>query len=443
MSATADKLCTRAWWTKKLSYYETVKIVRVKERRLRLVQVLFTLIVILYVVIKVIIIDEAQYLNEVPTGNAHALFERDGNISVNYAKLRYCYGAYNENDPESTSPAWWREFSLEKLPCRTWDTITHTVSRLNTVFIPTMAREERDRYVCGAENTIDDLAKETACTNPYEATPNSRNEYFLAGAETFKLVLRHYFLSNLLKPHATSCRDACQGGYMSEYEGVLEDVNGKVIETFETGPGADRLSVPKLLEAAGVQLDRHMDSDADGSTHSLRYRGSVFGVSIYYTNRGSNDKVRYIYRVRRFQTPGFSDIVAVPDASDWRSDRLRIERVGMLFVFQVTGDIVKFHFQSLMIHILSAALLVKFATVLTDLVMLYVLRDRAEYRKAKYEDSQDFNELREAEEEQQERLIGRLNHELDELRASATTYISPAPSLAPRIGPYSDAGTIN
>lgn len=69
---------------------------------------------------------------------------------------------------------------------------------------------------------------------------------------------------------------------------------------------------------------------------------------------------------------------------------LERDRHGIKLVFIQSGTIGRFNFQTLLIALVSSLALLSVATFVVDMLMLYCCKDRANYARNKYHETENF-----------------------------------------------------
>jgi len=368
--------------------YHTPKVVRVRERRLGILQLVFTIGILVYILVKVIVIDQAYYLTEIPVGNVQSRIYRKPDAPSEYSAYNFCYGHYPDD-----STAWWGKFEDERFPCRTLDDMALNPDNLNEAFISSLTFELEERYNCGLENYApypDSLpyhTPEAGCRVPYGPVDDDDEagriirSFYTTSPDLSYLQLRHQFQAREFERRFGA--NAATRGYSSNYKGKLVDKNGKVMKEFPADQPDDLLDVTTLLAAAGTSLD-DIGLTQGNVIRSRRALGAVISVSVYYSNRKGD--MTYTYSARLLDTPGFSTYTYFYNGTTLEATRRALQRYGFLFLFTVEGDVVRFDFQQLLIQFVAAAALLSVAAKLTDFVMLNLLPNKDNYSNAKFDE---------------------------------------------------------
>jgi hypothetical protein len=175
--------------------------------------------------------------------------------------------------------------------------------------------------------------------------------------------------------------------------------------------GTDFLILPlgRLLTNGQINLDGDFVNN-----ESLRRRGFVLFLVINYDNTidfFNLGKIRYTIRPYLMTESEFKVEQVVH--TNYTQERMVIDRHGIRIVALQEGRLGSFDFAVLLIQITVSLTLMRIATMVLDVVMLYLLPDRIHYRRYKYEQTEDFSELRQRivdEEEQLERKQSRMHN---------------------------------
>lgn len=302
---------------------------------------------------------------------------------------------------------------------------------LNAIFIATRASITNQQYHCGAQNTPNAPTVETECVNPFLG--NTTETVFLAGVTEYTIGLKHQFRAPqfaVAEPHNSQ-----YAGSSNTYYGELLDQEGKVLKTFPPVQDdvPDVLPLSLLLQAAGANLTESSQTQEN----SQLYSGIVLMLFVNYNNL--NGKTRYTYRVQQIEGADYKNFEPrSSNPSDITAPRTLIKRAGVKTVIIINGDLAKFDFQTLLIQAVSAMGLLSVATLVVELVMLYILPLRKYYNNVKFEETEDFDVVREkleqAEAQEQAQQQG-FRNQLAQLRQAGviTNYesLSESRSFAP------------
>ncbi|PFX25533.1 P2X receptor E [Stylophora pistillata] len=190
-------------------------------------------------------------------------------------------------------------------------------------------------------------------------------------------------------------------------KGYLYGHDGSVIKSLSSNEKngmrgmADKLTIEEILQAAGVtSLDEPSDAlNAKGKP--FRRHGIVLHMAINYQNAkstwlGTGD-IEYSYQVRRIPYADYrvNEVIPVIDATDFtnpslerhQEKRLFRKRYGIKIEFHQSGRLGHFSFPALLQHLVSAVGLLTLTATIVDILVLYILPYKSEYRRFVYEES--------------------------------------------------------
>jgi len=124
-----------------------------------------------------------------------------------------------------------------------------------------------------------------------------------------------------------------------------------------------------------------LSSDKQSIQKCTKYKKTIVGTMNYYQYRAS-----WIPNSDYYVTRTIYNID--------QTERSVRNMTGIRVLFRVTGTQSMFSFPQLLISIVSAYVLLSFATFIVDALVLYVLPGRKLYHKAKYEVTENFGQLR-------------------------------------------------
>jgi hypothetical protein len=352
--------------------YNTFRVVRIRDRYLGFLRFILMLLIFVYIVIKVLVIDKGYRIHDTPIGFVRTSIMMPAG-GVDFTKYTFC--------PNSPDHSKWPFPAEADFPCHVWDadSIVYPADEVNSIFVTTRVTESKNHYNCGQQNTKDDPVVENHCENPY--VEDDSTIYLLAGVTDYTLGVQHSFYSDLAQKSIV--------GNSKSYAGRLLDQQGNTISEFlpqSQGDIPDVMSVGQLLTAAGADI-----ADPSRSPDSSQYySGMVLIVLVHYSN---DPHIHYEYRARAVPAADYK-LYEVRYDGLVRGNRITYKRAGPKIIFMVTGDMVQFSFQTMLIQLCSALGLLSLATMAVEYVMLYVMPLRKHYAKEKFQDTDDFSHLR-------------------------------------------------
>jgi len=356
----------------KVFSYDTVKIVRIKDKRLGILHYLFLFGIILYILFYTVLWEKKYLLTETPTGSFRiSLMQAPEPLP--FSELPYCL----QNQPEY--------LGFANYECRYWNEAV-------VVFPIT----EENAMLAASRITVTNFSASCDFTTPdckYQNTSDPEI-YYIADLERFTLMIDHAFYATNL--------DIQRNG--QQLNGKLLDIEGNEMELESPNQigqegDLDIVELGVLLKAANATpLDEYADVDNTRleDARTVRYTGVILLVIIDYSNTGSfnSSDVDYTVTVRQINKSQFKSEQQIfstmpTEYSEWN-------RHGIRLLFQRTGTIGKFDFQTLLINIIAGAALVSLSTVAVDILAVYLLPQKAVYGNFKYEPTPDIDELNQA-----------------------------------------------
>jgi len=342
--------------------YQTIKVVRIHDRRLGILHYTFQFCILIYIVVYTIVLQERYLLTEIPLGTIRStLKEPSAGDWANATDLPYCY----QNQPELVTPdASWPNFNCTYM--LGYD-LTYPPSPSGSIFATTRIKYQY-------------LSTPPSCPTPQnpislDCAPQVGEEinYYTADIEDFTIYMQHAIYGRITHISETN----------SGLEGELIFKNDpKNLLKLSGVRGGDIFTIRTMLQAAGIDsLDVY--SDVAGG-NSLRFDGVELMVVVTYANSPSNpDTLTYSYTVT--YVPGI-DSVAMEPTSITDGSLVERTRHGINFVFVMAGSIGVFDFPTLLVNIVSGVVLLKISTTIVDLLMMYVLKEKEQYKNHKYEE---------------------------------------------------------
>lgn len=152
----------------------------------------------------------------------------------------------------------------------------------------------------------------------------------------------------------------------------------------------DVISVKRLLEVAGVDLDRSVNHAGE----SRRYEGLLLRLTIRYSNVRPlmslfHSPVQYTYSVSVEAAPGFKTVRTFKEERD--DERELYNTHGIFIKIDQDGHIAWFSLTGLLLIVTTSQTLLGMALFCTDWVATNVLKHRKEYSAAKTDHTKDFS----------------------------------------------------
>jgi len=155
-------------------------------------------------------------------------------------------------------------------------------------------------------------------------------------------------------------------------------------------------SISTLYAMAGRKLDDWWFDNSSKVNKTTRQRGTVLVVDIHYNNLKPwtfftpQNPPEYEISVTSRPVEKYKYMQAIEGAG--KSRQLKVA-YGTLVIVQSSGTIGVFRMIHMLIVLSTSMGLLAVASVMTDLLAIYVLPLKDEYSKAKYQDTADFHDL--------------------------------------------------
>ncbi|TPX40340.1 hypothetical protein SeLEV6574_g06660 [Synchytrium endobioticum] len=378
--------------------YQTYKVVNIKDRRLGLLYLAFEIAIAVYVLWN--IFSSGLYLiKTIPiTGSIRISFQ----IPTGYRTLP---------TPSYCAPS---SFSSGCMFLNAEQVVFPYAGQQGSVFITTRISVSNTGVPPPGCSYATPLAATYACSPPaYNTLPSAT--YYVANVERYTLMIDHavrgQITSGLLLQATvpttigTTTTSAMMGRLVAGCTGagsaptVLqwnETVRAAALASRQSG---DTMTVGELLTAAdcagnGIDLDANSTSITASVGESIRSTGAIISMPIIYSNRQTtgawNDlKYEYIPALIGGEEYKIIEKIPQPDGSItyWN-------RHGVQVTLTQTGTIGQFNFLSFLSNLVGGLALLKVATTITEMLMMYGLPQRKLYREAKVEQTEDFSDVR-------------------------------------------------
>ncbi|KAJ3119336.1 cytochrome c oxidase subunit 1 [Nowakowskiella sp. JEL0407] len=377
--------------------YSTVKVVKVQDWILGLIHYIFLLGILGYIVYNTIVSQLYLKKSSPVASSVRLTAELDLQKMATQPPPSYCL---NPTPGVSGCLYWTADEIVFPYP-----------GEINTLFITTRVTISTSQALPAACVTPPQSAFLSALTpQNYNCTPQSisatanKKKYYIANVEDVTILLDHS-----VRTQFSSGGDAGKFDYASYNE---IDMDGKLISGCKNAVGSvainfnattrknstyntklDVISVRDLLRASacssdgnatGLKLDSASNSPGSAADETWRSTGTVISVPIYYENEVGNPQIlHYTYLPAQLNGTEYKIVqhITNPDGTV-----TYLNRHGIRIILTQFGAIGVFDFQSLLINLVAALALTKFATTLVDLLMLYVMPRRHSYKEAKYDE---------------------------------------------------------
>lgn len=373
--------------------YNTAKIVRVRDRRLGIVRLIFILTILGYIIGDVFIVKRKFLDVETPVGTVSVSLKKPDKVT-DVTHFPYCHRYDDEKVYGKPLQPYFQR------TCRIVDAISleGTPDAGDSFFVATRHSVKHQVRECAVDAEV--------CKRPWvedrsdgdyhpplKGAPKGSNDHppdfnstYYADVESYTLLIKHAMISQRLYRATGEAKFSRSNNGMT---GKLVAKGGRVIREFGEKP--DIVSVADLLDAAGVDLDTNFDK-----YETKRHSGIVVMVTISYTNKFDLEHPTYTMSAAQVDKAEYKVETVLDSIPPTRTphNRTLSNRHGIKFVFLQTGQMARFDFQVALVQVVSAFALLSVATFTVELLMLYVLPQRKEYNAYKYEISKDFSDHR-------------------------------------------------
>ena len=404
--------------------YSTPAVVRIKDRKLGLLKLLFQIIAFIWVVIWNIFAQKGWAKVKIPSGSVR-LSPLQPKINdkgikgctgancfdhfTSYEKLPYCAQSSLKYDVDN--------IQMKKLPCQAFDATGATFVSPGNTRIMTRYLHQSQYYACNESLTINTCSGMNLWQKN-ESVPDPKT--YAINLEDFTVLLQHSIdvagasstkLKGALKSKNVAlcvelglpiqetvkgedrfyCDIQPADTYSCSYEGNKDDC------------GYDIFDLGTLLKAGEVNGDKSrvptispLDKPSiGGSRDPQRYTGMTVSLEVYYTNNAGGSFFitpwSYEYEISIIDGSKTEWTEINRDKSGKRRDMYTYRGVNMMAT--VTGEELKFDPSTLLIQLTSALALLSVATLIVEFTMSKCLRLRGVYTSMKIKDTPDFSIL--------------------------------------------------
>jgi len=340
--------------------YQTVKYVTIKDRKLGIIHHILQIVIFAYIVLYTIIYEQRYLLLEPPYGSIRATVKEPPKW-IPAETLPYCYQNQTEHN----------NFQNYNCTYMRGTDIAYPPGQIESIFVSTRFK---DTYYTQSSN----------CTNPESATtlecappetPSHTSRFYIAGIEKYTLYMEHAIFGR--QNEILVANFDCDGEFMLR-NGTKNPIN------FNYNRTGDIVDMQTIINAADIpSLD-----DPSGLGNSYRYDGVLIVAVITYTNYVTEPK-KFKYTYQFYLMPK-QDVISMQPSQVVPGGTMQRNWYGVHVIFMVVGSIGYFDFPTLLTSLVSGLVLIKLATVVVDMMLLYVLPAKQIYTKHKYEYPDDF-----------------------------------------------------
>jgi len=363
--------------------YDTVSVVRIRDKRLALLHYLCLIGILFYIIIWTVWFNQAYYAVEAPVGtvriNPMAPSERKGDKWKDPVDIPYCRN-------ESMGRTQINGFDLYK--CKYYDSAIDVFPQAVDSSISIASRIKFSTQ--STSNPEFDSPNTT-----WSDDENSTDIYYLADIERFTLQIDHTFVAPNLGIQGNARE--LPGKIINMTNSSDTEINKPLLPEWEKigiVNETDIISVGTLLNAAGVNIDEMSVLPNE----SIRYSGAIFLVVMDYQNnldflfRKNESGFRYTIHVELINNTEYKAVQAVY-TKKLSGGRTIYNRHAIHFVFLQTGKLVAFDFQVLLLSLVSGMGMFAFSTLIVDFISTKLLGSKDVVSNLKYKTTTNLTQL--------------------------------------------------
>jgi hypothetical protein len=360
--------------------YTTVKLVKVKDWRLGTLHYAFELCIFVFVILFAIFYKKGFMVTEQITGGSvgirvHAPLNQS-------ASDAYCC-SYDEEECRNGTLY---TSGQHQLPCLNWDELMTEwpIATGHELHLTTMVTIREEHLLPGRGAACDNISQTWRGANcKFDTKHTTKQDNYISNLEDFTVHIRHGAFTQSLTNYRG--KDNNRGGRNAgalALNGSLVDSSGSITQKFFTKDReGDNITVRQLLAAANYLLDD------DWVPNSVNGRAGGVNIlfNIEYKMTGVlGQKLEYVYKLQNLSDLEYrvEQIVSLEGNS---ATRTVFDRHGIRFIVNQSGLIGRFDFVSTLITLVTGIGLLAVATTITDLLMQYVVKEKATYKAFKRE----------------------------------------------------------
>ncbi|EAL63456.2 hypothetical protein DDB_G0288061 [Dictyostelium discoideum AX4] len=339
--------------------YSTIKIVRIRDKRLGILHFAFLIGIILYIIVGTIFLQKKYLVLESPIGSIRTSLMAP---SVKPTDLPYCL----KNGTDTSYDGY------PNKPCQYWDEylVLYPPSEESSMFITTRCTQETQSTVNGCN------LSEPTCV--YNTTSSS--DFYIANVENFTILLDHTLSAPSL---GIQYNGAQLNGQLLDTDGNPMSLPPPNIVGVKGSP--DIMSLQGVLTAAGVES---LDSQGlANKSRTIRDDGILILCFITYSNTYTYNtgNYHYTYQFKLVQNTKYK--IVEPVFTKDVEDRYIFDRHGVRIIFIQTGQLGQFDFQTMLLTFVSGIGLVTAASLIVDIIATRIMPQRSRYQELKFQDS--------------------------------------------------------
>jgi len=323
--------------------------------------------IFLYIIIYTIIIQQRYLRSEAPYGTIRATVKQAASWTP-AETLPYC----GQNN------ATYKGFTNYNCTYLLGVDLTYPPADTDSIFVATRIKD-----------TLTKLPEPNCTMTPLTigCAPNitnaASNRYYTAGIESYTIYMEHavFGRENSILLDNTQCHGELH----------FRNNSKQTIKFTDPARGGDIIDLQTILNAADVSSLDILSGVAGGTP--LRYDGTLIVAVVNYQNSAQNsDTFTYTYEL--YHIPGLNVLAMQPSVELPDGTITQRTWYGVKIIFLVVGAIGYFDFPTLLQAVVAGLVLVKVASTIVDLLILYVLPDKVLYSKHIFEVTEDFGDIR-------------------------------------------------
>lgn len=369
--------------------FVAARFVKIKDRRLGIMNTCFKFLIFVYVVVFNVVIQQGYKVEGDVVGTAR-LQPRAADLTYqkNSSWHRYCLDGTNPNRTYTS-----HDGKIKNLPafeCRYLDTFdsVYPAIEAQAIFISTRINDTIQLLPAGCQ----DIPRPDC---RYDTS--SIVTYFVPGTELITILLDHTMsvpalnfskssldMTGIIEDQDKKPVDPCLAYSRRGYECPHPENGAAFNISFGTQGVADIIALDTLLTAAGiVSLDDQAGSIGKFSTETFRYAGIVMVVSINYDNYFSYNEnaVQYVASVKIVENADFKAEEVAPNAGIDPEQRRIIDRHGVRIVITQGGKVGRAAVGQLLIVLVTSLGLLAVSSSIVDGFAMNVLKMKHIYKQ--------------------------------------------------------------
>lgn len=384
--------------------YQTVRVAKIRDRRLGALHYLLMLAILGYIIGYSIVWEKNYLKREVPTGAIRmSLLKPTPEYLRDATDLAYCEASklpYTVQSPNGTSIA------APKAPCYYYDeNFALYPNAEQSALLASTRISNKSGVMSGAD-----------CSPPTNKNcmfKDVKKPFYIPEIEKFTLMLTHTMVAPIVG----------KTGNTQEMTGSLVDQDGNTVDPCDdykawnqTCPKNNQVYIDigdlghndvfplqTLLRAGGINLDEFFEMKGT-LAESIRYAGIVMLLQIQYDNTktANQSRIEYTYRVTVLKGAEFK----CEETSKIEGDhRELLDRHGIRLIIVQNGQIGEFDLSTLLLTLVTSLGLMAVATTVVDIMAMRCLPNRQLYTKYKQLETVDFGHLENADDVEVENSI--------------------------------------